>query len=60
VIEDGSNNVNVATDNEDDVENDGNGHRQDKSLVINILTEIVVRAPEKKQQIKNYKLRLLF
>jgi len=48
VIEDGSNNVNVATDNEDDVENDGNGHRQDKSLVINILTEIVVRAPEKK------------
>ena len=47
MIKDGSNNVNVATDNEDDVENDGNGHRQDESLVIHIVAEIVVRAPEK-------------
>ena len=52
VIEDGSDDENVAANNDENVDGDGNGHWQDEALVVHILAKIVVRAPWHQRNVK--------
>ena len=53
MIENGSDDEKVAADNNENVDDYGNGHRHDEALVVHILAEIIVRAPVNQQNVQN-------